>query len=373
MAAAPWGGSEELWSRTALAALEQKHSVLASVYQWKQLPAPLQELQAKGAELHLRPLYSPRLEVRLRRRVQVALGTLTPLKKALDAFHPDIICVNQGGNFDLAHMEWLRNYLLRQEIPFCIVCHNYDPNQLPNTDERQAAREVFTKAQRVFFVSNEQAHVTQRQLVHILSNAELVKNPVNLSRTNLLSWPTEVVPQFAIVAGLYIDRKGHDVALEALSQAKWLDRRWHLHLYGTGPDQSYIEELVTFLKLTERVTLHGNVNDIESIWRQNHLLLVPSRREAAPLVIMEAMLCGRPIVTTAVGSAAEWINAAHAGFVAAAATVPLFDAALEQAWEAQNSWRTIGKQAYAWALDTVDSAAGTTFLNRLMQLAKASE
>jgi glycosyltransferase involved in cell wall biosynthesis len=368
MASFPWGGSEELWSRTALAALGQHHTVFASVYEREPLTASLRQLRAEGVELHLRPLYLPGLFVRLTRRIQTLFGMIKPLEKALTSFRPDLICISQGGNLDVAQMGWLRTYLLNCGFPFCIICHNYDANHLPGASERQAASELFAKARRVFFVSNEQAHVTQRQLARIFSNVELVKNPVNLPQTVRLSWPTNPIAQLAIVAGLDIDRKGHDIALEVLSQPHWRDRNWHLNIYGEGPDKVYIEDLLTLYGLVDRVTLHGNVKDIVGIWQQNHLLLMPSRREAAPLVVMEAMLCGRPVVATAVGTIPEWIIPGESGFIAGAPTVKLFDEALKQAWDAQSTWPTMGQQAYSWAYANADLAAPTTFLSRLVEL-----
>lgn len=368
MAAVPWGGSEVLWQQTALAALAQGHAVLASIYQRNPLPQPLQALAAAGAELHMRPLYSAALSVRLSRRLQTALRLLEPLHVALAAFRPDIICVSQGGNFDITQMAWLREALVASGVPFCFICHNYDPNQLPSTEMRQAGREIFAKSARVFFVSNEQAHVSQRQLATVLPNAELVKNPVNLPNATLLPWPATAEPQLAIVAGIDIDRKGQDIALEVLSTPLWQQRAWHLNIYGEGPDHGYLVELLALYQLEDRVTLHGNVSDIRSVWQQNQLLLVPSRREAAPLVIMEAMLCGRPVVATGVGSIAEWLVAGQTGFVAAAATVPLFTAALDQAWQAKDDWEAIGYKAHDWARQYADLNAANTFLARLQAL-----
>ncbi|WP_201986380.1 glycosyltransferase family 4 protein [Hymenobacter rubidus] len=369
MLSAPWGGSEVLWQQTALSALAQGHAVFASVYQSDHFPAQLRVLEQAGAELQVRPFYSPALAVRLKRRLQIALRLAKPFSAALEAFQPDIICVSQGGNFDIIQTAWLREALLQSGVPFCLVCHNYDANHLPSTEMRRLGREIFGQSARVFFVSSEQARVSQRQLAINLSNAELVKNPVNLPEAKLLPWPSDEVPQLAIVAGIDIDRKGQDIALEVLSQPQWLQRSWHLNIFGDGHDRDYLEELITLYRLQKRVTLHGNVADVKGIWLRNHLLLMPSRREAAPLVVIEAMLCGRPVVATAVGTIPEWITSNQTGFIALAATVPLFSDALEQAWLARNNWETIGRDAHSWAFQYADLGAATTFLAELRKIA----
>ena len=371
MSAAPWGGSEVLWSRTAAEALRHGHAVFASVATWPTLPAPLAELQQAGAVLHQRAGYSPQLSVRLARRVGRALGQKT-LEQRLAEFDPDVICLSQGGNFDIANMPELRRFLLESGIPYCLVCHNYDASKLPPAPERQAAAAAYAGACRVYFVSADQAQVSQRQLARSFPTIELVKNPINIAQPEQLPWPAQDIAQLAVVGGLHIDFKGQDILLEVLSSATWRARSWHLNIYGQGYDEAYIRELLTLYQLESRVTLHGYTNDIAQLWRHNHLLLLPSRREAAPLVIMEAMLCGRPVVATAVGTVPEWVQPGQTGFVAAAATVPAFGNALEEAWARRAEWVTLGQQAHQWASQAVDLNAAANFLQCLVSCAQAA-
>ena len=368
MSAAPWGGSEELWSRAAEAALREHHTVLASVTEWHELDERLVRLEQQQMVIHLRKLYSANITTRVLRRVQSKVGLIMPLEKAITSFGPRFVCISQGGSYDIMHMRWLRDYLINNNIVFYIVCHNYNPNHHPTDAERGIVVDIYQRAKRVFFVSNEQCTVIQRQLAHRIANAEIVRNPVNILNKVQLPWPISAIPQLAMVAGLYIERKGHDIVLEILSQEKWVARSWHLNLYGDGPDKNYIKALIGMYDLGARVTVHGNVADIESIWRKNHLLLLPSRLEAAPLVIMEAMLCGRPVVATAVGTVAEWVEDGYNGFIAPAATSQLYEAALEQAWATQEQWPEMGSRAQRWAQQNNDPDAGNTFLYRMIQL-----
>jgi len=367
MSVAPWGGSEVLWSRTAVAAIAQGHAVFVSVAAWPKLSAGVAQLLSLGALVQQRPHYSARLTTRLVRRVQYALWVKT-LEKSLADFKPDIICVSQGGNFDIADMPVLRQYLLTAGVPYCLICHNYDASRLPPLRVRQAAIAAYAGASKVYFVSAEQAHVSLRQLAHSFPNVEVVRNPVNITEPQLLPWPSSTPVQLAMVGGLHIDFKGQDILLEVLSKTKWRGRNWHLNIYGEGYDKKYIEELIKLYSLTERVTLHGYAHDIQQVWSKNHLLLLPSRREAAPLVVMEAMLCGRPVVATGVGTLTEWVQPGQNGFIASAATVALYDIALEQAWQAQLEWPTMGQRAFEWAATQVQSDPVQEMLTRLLRL-----
>jgi glycosyltransferase involved in cell wall biosynthesis len=83
------------------------------------------------------------------------------------------------------------------------------------------------------------------------------------------------------------------------------------------------------------------------IWRENHVLVLPSRYEGLPLTIVEAMLCGRPIVATDVAGHSEVINDGVTGFLAEAATVKSLERSLERMWEHRENLQNIGKAAEA--------------------------
>lgn len=372
MSAAPWGGSEVLWSQAAAEALTQGHEVFASVTRWPQLAPALIELQRLGVQLHQRPVYTAQLATRLVRRLQHALW-VKDLEKSLAVFAADIICISQGSNFDIADMPALRQYLLSAGIPYYLVCHNYDASHLPSTHVRQAMKVIYAQARQVFFVSAEQATVSLRQLAQRFNNVTIVKNPINLAKAAMIQWPTSATMQLAIVGGLHIDFKGQDILLETLSLPEWSVRDWHLNIYGTGYDQEYIQELMTMYNLLDRVTIHGYAQDVALIWKHNHILVLPSRREAAPLVVMEAMLCARPVIGTAVGTLSEWVQPGVTGFLAAAATTFSFNAALEQAWQARANWAVMGQQAYQWACGHADFQAAATFLTLLTVQAARNE
>src|ERR1700761_5357624 len=51
----PWGGSEELWSRTALDLVAQGFPVSASVAEWSPLHPRVLDLQSRGVDLWVRP------------------------------------------------------------------------------------------------------------------------------------------------------------------------------------------------------------------------------------------------------------------------------------------------------------------------------
>jgi glycosyltransferase involved in cell wall biosynthesis len=357
---APWGGSEALWSLTASDALRAGHHV--KIFALHTLTSDrLVELQRAGAALSRRRfLAGPRANA-LYYRFRSAW-------RDLKRFAPDVVLINQAGTYDCALSREGRQLialLAHTRIPHVVVSHaNYEMN-VPPWPVRQAARSFFATASRSAFVSQRNIEIAERQLASRLANAAVVRNPVNLSQNSALPWPDENALRFAHVARIEPAVKGHDLLLEALGTPPWRDRNWKLDIFGDGPDLEYVRELIRYFNLDERVSLKGHVSDVRSVWADHHMLILPSRTEAAPLVIVEAMLCGRPVVATDVGAVREWVTDGETGFVAPAATVVSLSEALERAWAARSSWKQMGERAHAAATALHDPAPGTSLLKLL--------
>ena len=109
--------------------------------------------------------------------------------------------------------------------------------------------------------------------------------------------------------------------------------------------KNVIERLVQRFGLGGRVNLGGYVSRVEDIWAENHALVMPSRFEGLPLAMVEAMLCGRPIVATDVGGHSEIVEDGVSGFLADAPTVASVARALERLWENRHDLGVMGQAA----------------------------
>ena len=69
----------------------------------------------------------------------------------------------------------------------------------------------------------------------------------------------------------------------------------------------------------------------------NNLLLILKASKSLPISLVEAMACGRPTVVTDLERNAELIVEEKHGFIAASPTSDEFSAALEKAWNKNES------------------------------------
>lgn len=86
--------------------------------------------------------------------------------------------------------------------------------------------------------------------------------------------------------------------------AQSLTGKWgavHYVMLGDGHLRSPLESLVRELLLDPHFTFLGNRRDVRSLYPDFSVLVLTSRNEGTPLVLLEAMAAGVPVVATAVG------------------------------------------------------------------------
>jgi glycosyltransferase involved in cell wall biosynthesis len=116
------------------------------------------------------------------------------------------------------------------------------------------------------------------------------------------------------------------------------------------------------------VIFAGHVSSVEQIWASNHVLVMPSRFEGLPLAVIEAMLCGRPVIATDVAGHAEVIEDGVTGFLADAPTVSSMANALERFWARRAEAKKIGAAAAESIRNLVPANPARIFSDKLKEL-----
>jgi glycosyltransferase involved in cell wall biosynthesis len=84
--------------------------------------------------------------------------------------------------------------------------------------------------------------------------------------------------------------------------------------------------------------------------------------------MVEAMLCGRPVLATDVGGNSEVIIDGVTGFLAGAATVPILAQALERLWANRNNLENMGRAGAKKIRELVPSDPIRVFSERIKSL-----
>ncbi len=109
--------------------------------------------------------------------------------------------------------------------------------------------------------------------------------------------------------------KGVDVLLWALPRI--LDQYPSLHCFvaGEGPERAHLEALAVKLGVANSFHMPGFCDDTADFLKLCTVAVQPSRMEAMPLAILEAMAAGKAIVASAVGEIPRLLEDGHAGLL----------------------------------------------------------
>lgn len=92
--------------------------------------------------------------------------------------------------------------------------------------------------------------------------------------------------------------KGIDLLIEAFHLFAEKNNAWNLDIVGEGGEGNTYKSLISKYKLEDRVTIHPFTNDIQPYYSNAQIYVLSSRWEGMPLVLVEAMSHGLPIVTS---------------------------------------------------------------------------
>jgi glycosyltransferase involved in cell wall biosynthesis len=115
-----------------------------------------------------------------------------------------------------------------------------------------------------------------------------------------------------------VEHKNPQLLIEALGGLT--DLPWTLSIFGDGPDRERLQAC-TPPELSDRVAWRGWSDGPGPALAEADLLCVPSRSEAFPVAVLEAMARGVPVAASAICAVPEMLDFGKAGFVVEPASV----------------------------------------------------
>lgn len=149
---------------------------------------------------------------------------------------------------------------------------------------------------------------------------------------------------------LFRPRKGIEVLIEALALLRRQGRVVRLRAVGPFETATYeadIMALVHRLGVADRIDWTGFTKDVNKEFGRMDVLVLPSLfGEGMPMVILEAMAMGVPVVASEVEGIPEVLEHGRTGLVVPPADAASLAAAVTQLMDGVHDWRAIREAAY---------------------------
>lgn len=176
-----------------------------------------------------------------------------------------------------------------------VLTEHMNPVQAPPAVGRRAlARWLYPRASAVVAVSEGIAN-HYRWLpagrLHVVPNAAV---PQSGDGPNPYPDPSL---SYILAAGRFASAKGFDLLIEAYGKIAQRHPRWRLCIIGGTPDAG-LAARIRELGLDRRCLFPGVVRNAEAYMRHADLFVLSSRHEALPMVLVEALAAGLPVLST---------------------------------------------------------------------------
>jgi glycosyltransferase involved in cell wall biosynthesis len=247
----------------------------------------------------------------------------------------------EGFDFDLVDVHWtypdiLAGYLLARMAgkPFIVTIRGREALYFEENDARtRMLHAILQKADGVIALSHELAALVTAigvspSKIHVALNGVDTGNFRPESKEGArrrLNLPHD--KKIILSVGRLTEAKGHQHIIEALPA---LARRGSVELHiigGINPETDYsanLQELIGSLRL-DNAHLHRDIPHAQlgSWYNAADLFCLASHGEGCPNVVLEALACGTPVVTTNVGAVEELIEHGRDGYIVDdAGTIP---------------------------------------------------
>ncbi|HKC90598.1 MAG TPA: glycosyltransferase family 4 protein [Candidatus Limnocylindria bacterium] len=157
-----------------------------------------------------------------------------------------------------------------------------------------------------------------RGKTRVVHNAAIALPEAELGSKALPTFDTSLAgarrPRIGVV-GRLSPEKGVDVFLRACRELTQRGVAFSAIVAGDGPERGELQTLRDELGLRECVDFVGATSAVQSLYASLELLVIPSRSEGLPNVLLEALRADLPVVGTDVGAIPEVLDSPLAGTV----------------------------------------------------------
>jgi glycosyltransferase involved in cell wall biosynthesis len=165
---------------------------------------------------------------------------------------------------------------------------------------------------------------------------------------NVPAGPGDPGAHVMMAAGRLAHQKGFDLLLGAFATVASKHPDWTLDIFGEGPMRQRLEQMVIALGLNGRAHVNPSTNRLAELMQDASVLVLSSRFEGFPLILLEAMAAGLSVVSfNCPTGPGEIITHEADGLLVPAQDVPALAAALDRIMSDESLRRRLAAAAPA--------------------------
>ena len=255
----------------------------------------------QGLFEYIQPILAFPFLKRYNRFLQYRIGKKMVKNYILENGLPDIVHLQSALAGKLAL--WLQK---EYQIPFIVTEHSSAfQRQKLSSSEISLAKEVFSSSNYNVAVSDVLA-----QDLFMLFNQDFIVIP-NIVDTDYFTPATQQNKKFTFLNVAHLNsNKNHQLLIKAFAElVKQKDAR--LVIAGAGEERKNLEQLIASLGLERKVLLFGKATrkEVKILMQQANCFVLSSKVETFGVVLIEAMACGIPVISTKCGGPNKLIDA----------------------------------------------------------------
>jgi glycosyltransferase involved in cell wall biosynthesis len=272
-------------------------------------------------------------------KISFFLQYVKALKKALTTINPDLIIVCDNGL-----KAYSIPFILKTKTPIIFECHGskyIEENKQRKyflSEKIKFAFKEFSANKFAKFIGLSKESLNEWNL----TNSDIIPNPLWFKTSQLAHLKSKKV----IIVGRHSYEKGLDRMLKIWQKVIINYPDWRLEIYGKSNENQELQKLANALNIGNNVTFFKPVKNINDKYLEASILAMTSRTEGFPMVLIEAMAIGLPVIAydCPVGPRSIIINNEN-GFLVENGNLDMFVQKMELLIEDENLRIQMGKNA----------------------------
>ena len=217
------------------------------------------------------------------------------------------IYINENGRPDVIHVHsflagelalWIKKEF---KIPYVITEHSSSfERKLLNESDLKLACEVFENSHINIAVSQSLSNAIKHYFNDL--QFQIIPNIVDTDYFNLIEKRTKYKFQFINIANLN-KNKNQLHLIQSFTEAFRGNTFYQLLIVGSGPERNNLQNWIDSNTMSAQISLHGSASreEVKTLLHQSDCFVLSSKIETFGVVLIEAMSCGLPVLSTKCG------------------------------------------------------------------------